>query len=128
MKRAATVRVVGQVILVDAWTGGGRWWLEKEGDSKKRREEKERGGTGGEERKRGEFSLRGLGEKKDSLVGCLGGRIAVRFLAHLAGESYLEVRLLCILHQLLLVCFSTLFLLILGWWLLIGSEYVHFFC
>ena len=57
---------------------------------KRRREEKERGGTGGEERKRGEFSLRKLGEKRDSLAGCLGGRIAVRFLAHLAVEGYLR--------------------------------------
>ena len=80
---------------------------------KRRREEKEREGIGGEERKRGEFSLRKLGEKRDSLAGCLGGRIAVRFLAHLDGESYFKVRLLCILRQLLLVCFSTLFLLIL---------------
>ena len=41
-------------------------------------------------------------------------RIAVRFLVPLAGESYFEVRLLYILRQLLMVCFSTLFLLILG--------------
>ena len=67
-----------------------------------------------EEQKRGEFSLRGLVGKRDSWAGCLRGRIVVRFLAHLAGESYFKVRLLCILRQLLLVCFSTLFLLILG--------------
>ena len=63
---------------------------------------------------RGEFGWRGLVGRRHSLVGCLRGRRAVRFLAHLAGESYFEVCLLCILRQLLLVCFSTMFLLILG--------------
>ena len=52
--------------------------------------------------------------KRHSWASCLRGRIVVQFLAHLAGESYFEVRLLCVLRQLLLVCFSTLFLLILG--------------
>ena len=39
---------------------------------------------------RGEFSLRGLVGKRDSWAGCLRGRIVVRFLAHLARESYFE--------------------------------------
>ena len=81
-------------------------------EEKKRKErEKERKK---EEEKRAELNLRGLVGKGDSLAGCLRGRIVVRFLAHLVGESYFEVRLLCILRQLLMVCFSTLFLLILG--------------
>ena len=80
-----------------------------EGEGREKEEEQ-----GEEEEKRAKFRLRGLVGKRHSLAGCLRGRIVVRFLAHLAGESYFEVRLLCILRQLLLVCFSTLFLLILG--------------
>ena len=64
----------------------------KEGDSEKR---KRRGWRN--RRREGSLGLRGLVGKRHSLAGCLRGRIAVRFLAHLAGESYFEVRLLCIL-------------------------------
>ena len=82
-------------------------------DTKKKERKKKRGGTENEEQKGQGFSLRGLVGKRHSLVGCLRGRIVVRFLAHLAGESYFKVHLLCILRHLLMVCFSTLFLLIL---------------
>ena len=110
-----------------AFGGGGaavkRFWgrkkQEKKKQGRKRDLKRKREKTGGEGkrrkiRRRAELSLRGLVGKRHSLAGCLRGRIAVRFLAHLAGESYFKVRLLCILRQLLMVCFSTLFLLILG--------------
>uniref|UniRef100_F6I1G1 Uncharacterized protein n=1 Tax=Vitis vinifera TaxID=29760 RepID=F6I1G1_VITVI len=41
---------------------------------------------------RGEFGWRGLVGRRHSLVGCLRGRRAVRFLAHLAGKSYFELK------------------------------------
>ena len=43
------------------------------------------------EQKKGRgLSLRGRRGKRDSLAGGLRGRIVVRFLAHLAGESYFQ--------------------------------------
>ena len=51
--------------------------------------------------------------------------MACWFLANLAGEDYFQVWLLWISHSLQLVSFPLLFLLILGWFLLVGSKHAH---